>query len=413
MVLVVLKKHRMKRIGWSVLLLMLWISVLSLWWCSFLQEKTEMSFDQAYDVFVDGLFSSQIFDLDAIMNSSQIKDSLWVRLQWENKDMQVQWNLHMNSLTDLMSWDSKTTADFSVNRYDKIQQAPLTFSGSLEFLFLKKLLYTKIDAFDMDSSKNTEANLVKLILENYMHTWILMDTTGNMSINHTDTALISSTYQIPQKIQSSLQKHKIFTIKKLTTTQKEQKFPLQINPREFTLFLDDLWVDAFDKMSRWLFSWMELDAYLLVEDKKTVSLVVDQLSLEGGDIILQWILGPRTISLHILDTKDQTEDTLSFKERRRSVLLDGSFENANKEKTIFSLDIDPELTDLGISFDFDGSITISPLNFYSPLVLDLDGNYRIEKTEFDSFVVPENTLLFNQLLGDQFALPAVIENSKE
>jgi hypothetical protein len=131
----------------------------------------------------------------------------------------------------------------------------------------------------------------------------------------------------------------------------------------------------------------------------------------SGEVLYEilWEIDARSVKLTIVDHVTENNYDIFFGQRKDAFDLNIILGNSLDENNRLTLDITPKKIGDVVNLSFVWDIELTPMHFYDSIVLDLKWVYSIAPSSITWFTLPENVLLLHQILWDQFALPAMIE----
>jgi len=379
--------------------------------CS-LQKAPDISFQESYDIFVDNLFGPTILELGTLMQTPNIIETSNFQIKWENTDIDLDLQLISTSQEKTKTAESFSNFNFTLNIFDKIKQTPTHILWDIDVLMANQELFIRWNELDLDMWASAEANLINLIVENFISKRIKLDSDEMSAVQTLNKSSIVETYKLPSYILSTLKSTPIFVQTEQTTFQGNPAYAIKLDEDL------DLWSGIFahaifnnsifkEFMSEIQFKWL-----LVTKTATNVELIIQNLSFSGyqdlkitgkignqeGEILIDnQLLGK---GYRIAWTQKRKATEISYQERSE----------VGKWPISALLNITPKTTEDSLQLDIDGEIELelSKIGMPGPLPLKWKWQYTIQKSSEFNLELPVGYLLLSDMIGNQYTIPAAI-----
>jgi len=389
-------------------------------WCGKSENKPDikLSFNESYEIFTKNLYTPE-YNLKDVINTNVVKENLNIKI-YGNEDFKKT-HLELSSIwdTDIKNANSQSNVNIDISLFDDITNDTTILSGSFDLNKFDNEDFIKVNNFYLNKWEgNSDAKFVNLLIGNFLSKRIKLDTKNKIWDFKKSTQSIINFYQLPGNVVSFLQNKNIFKDLWKTTYDWYNAYKLWLNLDELSVFLKEinpdflLWTGLQNNLT---FDWM-----LVLQDKNNVVLEIKELKINQNNL-LKWEIWNNRWNIVRQDLLNNKRYTINFKNMWKEIKLDVWIWDdikSSQNVALISLLIKPEIKEKTINFLLNWSITINALNLWiqsslQDIQLNVYGNYSMQELQKYSFTKPDNFLLLNQIIWDQFGVQWLIQETNQ
>jgi len=382
-----------------------------------LEPKVDMTYEQASDVFAQGLTSPILFDIAEMMNNPYIKEISNFQIYGENAEVKIDWKLKVVAEEDTKNIESLTNIDFDMDITDKLKKSTMTTSWNLDIMLLAQEMYFRANNFGLDMwVGSAEWNLINLVVANFLDKRIKVDDTQMVQLNKVNKEILMNNYELPKYIQTQLKENPFYNNKEKTLYEWYNAYKIETNKESLITFLSWLLKDTIisDQLPNQEDFDLEFDAYLVIKSEKKVELVIEKalLTWYWASINITANIGNKYWEINIYREDIMEEINLSWAEDIKTLQLDFSRQWWYQSPIKFYISIRPEETTTGIDYEIDWNVELSMPSLWASDILNININWLYSLNKIEPFTLASLTwyVLLSDLIWDQYALPAMIDD---
>jgi len=383
-----------------------------------IEPKVDMTYEQASDVFAQGLTSPIIFDMAEMMDNPYIKEISDFKVYWENAEVKIDWQLNIIAEEDIKNIESLTNVNFDLEITDKTKKSAMITSGDLDIMLLAQEMYFRGNQFGLDMwVASAEWNLINLVVANFLDKRIKVDDTQMVQLNKVNKETLINNYELPKRIQIILKEAPFYTNNQKTLYEWFNAYQLETNKDSLMVFLQELLKDTtlIDQMPNQADFDLDFEAYLVIKSETQVEMIIEK-------ALLTWYWTSINITADIwnkyweinISREDIMEETMfSWAEDLKTLQIEFERKWWYQSPIYVYMSIKPEEVLEGMLYDIIWNVELSMPSIGASDILDINLDWTYTLNQIEPFTLASLTgyVLLSDLIGDQYAIPAMMDNA--